>query len=205
MIVLVAIVLACLAADARAQSEAVIGLGLAVTTNDPTGPLGNSATDIGPLLRLNLGPGIGPTIGFDWFEIGVRAMAGTTAVHLGSLRVRPIMAGVTYNWNRGRYWLGASFVAGYAFARLTVDDRARPAFQAALHTSYLSFEASDSFVWRPQIGVWYDAAPRVGITANLAYIGVRPMLRTTTDSGTLTSRLDAASTVLTFGLVYGVF
>ncbi len=190
---------------AEAQSEAVIGLGLAVTSNDPTGKLGTGNTDIGPLLRIKLGTGFGPTIGFDWFSVGVRAMAGRESLYLGTVRVRPIMAGVAYNWNRGKFWLGGSLVGGYAFARLTVDDRMRPAFRSALGTSFLSFSSTDSFVWRPQLGVWYDAAPRVGVTASIAYIGVRPTLATMTDFGTRKSTLHAACSVLTFGLVYGVF
>jgi hypothetical protein len=205
ILVFSALLIACATAQARAQSAAAIGLGLAISSYDPTGQLGQSATSIGPLLRIKLGPGIGPTIGFDWYAVGVEVMAGSQRVYLGRVRVRPVMAGVAYNWNRGKYWISASLVGGYAFARLTVNDQARPAFRSNLGSTFLSFDARDSFVWRPQLGIWYDAAPRVGLTASIAHIGVRPTLRIGTDTGTRQTTLEAACTVLTFGLVYGVF
>ncbi len=194
-----------LATDARAQSQAVIGLGLAVSSDDPTGQLGQSATSIGPLIRIKMGTGFGPAIGFDWYAVGVQAMVGGERVYVGRVSVKPVMVGVAYNWNRGKYWLSSSLVGGYAFAGLDVNDRARPAFRSSLGASNLFFDAVNSFVWRPQLGVWYDAAPRVGITASIAYIGVRPKLRVGSDVGTRDTPLDAACTVLTFGLVYGVF
>ena len=202
---ILAVLVATLPTEARAQSQAAIGLGLAVSTYDPTGQFGLSSTDIGPLIRIKMGPGLGPTIGFDWYGVGVTAMAGHQRVFVGHLNVKPVMVGVAYNWNRGKYWLSGSIVGGYAFASLAVDDRARPPFRSSLGASSLSFDAVNSLVWRPQLGVWYDAAPRVGITASIAYIGVRPKLRIASDVGTLDIPLHASSTVLTFGLVYGVF
>jgi hypothetical protein len=203
--VLFALALTCFALDAGAQSAGVIGLGLAVSSYDPTGPLGQSATSIGPLIRIKMGPGFGPTIGFDWYSVGVETTVGGQRVYLGRVRVRPVMAGVAYNWNRGKYWLSMSVVGGYAFARLAVNDRALPALRSGLGAGFLSVDAGNSFVWRPQLGVWYDAAARVGVTASIAYIGVRPMLRVASDTGVRQTRLDAACTVLTFGLVFGVF
>jgi len=204
-LILSLLAVAALATDARAQSQAAIGLGLAVTSNDPTTQLGQSATSIGPLIRIKLGTGLGPTIGFDWYSVGVQAMAGSQRVYVGRLSVKPVMAGIAYNWNRGKYWLSASVVGGYAFAGLHINDQARPAFRSSLGASFLSFDAVNSLVWRPQLGMWYDAAPRVGLTASIAYIGVRPKLRVTSDVGRRDTPLDAACTVLTFGLVFGVF
>jgi hypothetical protein len=204
-LVLCVLAVAACASDAQAQSAAAIGLGLAVSSYDPTGSLGQSATSIGPLIRIKTGAGFGPTIGFDWYAVGVETVAGGQRVYLGRVRVRPVMVGVAYNWNRGKYWLSASAVGGYAFARLTVNDQARPAIRAGLGTNFLSFDAGNSFVWRPQLGMWYDADARVGITASIAYIGVQPTLRIATDTGVQQTRLHAACTVLTFGLVFSVF
>lgn len=206
ILVLPALLLSFVAADARAQSQAAIGLGLAVSSYDPTGRLGQSATSIGPLIRIKMGAGLGPTIGFDWYAVGVEAVAGGQRVQVGRLRVKPVMAGIAYNWNRRKYWLSASVVGGYAFAGLDANDQARPPFRSALGSSFLTFDTGNSFVWRPQVGMWYDAGPRVGLTASIAYIGVRPTLTVAGDNGArYQTRLNAACTVLTFGLVYGVF
>ncbi len=205
-LILSLLVTATFASEARAQSQAVIGLGLAITSYDPTGNLGLSYTSIGPLFRFNLGPGFGPSLGFDWYEAGALAMAGTTPVYVGRLRVRPVMAGVTYNWKRDKYWLTMSVVGGYAFtALLGVNNQARPLLRSSLGTSEISFDSTNSFVWRPQLGFWYDAAPRVGITASIAYIGLHPKLRIGNAAAVREMPLDAACSVLTFGLVYGVF
>ncbi len=196
---------ACLAAPARGQSEAVLGVGACITSDDPTGRLGQSATSIGPLFRIKLGAGVGPTIGFDWYAVGVEAPVGDKTMYVGRVRVRPVMAGIAYNLNRGKYWLSASVVGGYAFNRLTAIDQARAAFQSNLGASSVALDATNSFVWRPQLGVWYDVAPRVGITASIARIGVHPTLRVRTNAGIERIPLDATSMVLTFGMVYGVF
>src|SRR5512133_2113354 len=169
-LILSLLALATCATAAQAHSQAVIGLGLGISTYDPTGHLGLSSTDFGPLIHVKTGTGLGPTIGFDWYTVGVLAMAGNQPVDVGRLRVRPIMAGAAYDWNRRKYWLSVSMVGGHAFAALTdVNDRSRPLLRSALGGSSLTLEAVDSFVWRPQFALWYDAAPRVGITASIAY------------------------------------
>ncbi len=200
---LLAVVLA--APAARAQSQAAFGLGLAISSYDPTGQLGQSATSIGPLIRIKMGTGLGPALGFDWYAVGVNAVVGGQQVYVGRVSVKPVMAGIAYNWNRRKYWLSASIVGGYAFAGLDLNDQSRPAFRSSLGARYLAFDAVNSLVFRPQLGIWYDAAPRVGVTASIAYIGVHPKLRVTSDVGRTDIPLNAACTVLTFGLVYGVF
>ncbi len=204
-LILCLLALAVPATEARAQSEAAIGLGLAISSYDPTGQLGQSATSIGPLIRIKMGTGLGPTIGFDWYAVGVNAVVGGRQVYVGRVAVKPLMVGLAYNWNRGKYWVSASLVGGYAFAGTTINDQARPAFRSSSGASYLSFDTVNSFVFRPQLGMWYDASPRVGVSASIAYIGVRPKLRVSSDVGTRDFPLDARCTVLTFGLVYGVF
>ncbi len=205
-LVLTSLLLFGVAVDARAQSEAAIGLGLAVTSYDPTGSLGQSATSIGPLIRIKMGTGFGPSLGFDWHAVGVEAMVDGKPVYVGRLRVKPIMAGLAYNWNRRKWWVSASVVAGYAVAGLSANDGARPAFRAALGSNVVEFDIVNSFVWRPQLGVWYDASPRVGLTASIAYIGDWPTLKVTGDNGrTSKTTLESRCSVLTFGLVYGVF
>ncbi len=202
----IAILLAAgLASPARAQSEASISLGAAISSYDPTGQLGQSATSIGPLIRINTGPGLGPTIGFDWYWVGVETATAAQNVYIGRIRVRPVMVGLAYNVKRGKYWFSASVVGGWAFVRLTPVEQGAALLRSTLRTSSIGLDAGSSLVWRPQLGMWYDASPRVGLSASIARIGLRPTLRIQTDSGLRTAPLDATCTVLTFGLVYGIF
>jgi hypothetical protein len=195
----------CLAVEARAQSEAVIGLGLAVSSVDPVGSLALGTGSIGPLLRLKLGPGLGPVIGMNWYTAGVQAIAEGQLVYLGRLRIRPVMVGVGYNWNRGRVWLVPSIVGGYSFNRLYPNSRARLPFRESLGSTDVSFDAGNALAWRSQVAFWYDVAPRVGLLASIAYIRARPTLTVSGDHGVYRASLDASATVVTFGLVYGVF
>ncbi len=201
----VAFCVICVSAPARAQSEAAIALGLSISSYDPPSSLSLSSTSIGPLIRINLGPGFGPVIGFDWHATRIEAMAGNQRVYLGELRVRPVLLGAGYTVKRGRYWFGAGVTGGYAFNRLTVNDRVRPAFRSSLGTQFVSFDARNSLVWRTRFGVFYDASPSVGLTAAIAYMRVSPTLRITTDTGVRQSKLDASCVIVTFGLAYGVF
>jgi hypothetical protein len=193
------------AIEANAQTEAAIGLGLAVTTDEPRGPLGEGATGVGPLLRIKTGTGPGPTIGFGWHTLGVRTMAGDKAVYLGRLRVRPVMVGAAYNWNHGRWWLSASLVGGLAFDRLSVDPAFVPDIRESLGARNVSFDATNSFAYRPELALWYDAAPRVGLMASFGYLRVRPTLIVRSDRGVERRPMDVAGWVLSFGMVYGVF
>jgi len=204
--IILAVALAWFAADAHAQSEAAIALGLSVASYDPTGHLSTGQTSIGLAWRVKSGNGgFGPAVGFSWHSLGVQTVAGGERVYLGKLRVRPVMAGVGYSWTRGQWSLQGSVVGGYAFNRLSVDDRARPAVRSALGASFVSFDVEDGLAWRTQVSLWYDVAPRVGVSASIGYFGQRPVLTTTSDMGTVKTRLDGACTLFSFGLVYGIF
>src|SRR5512146_3417815 len=102
ILALTVLVATCVVPAARAQTDAAIGVGLTVSSYDPPGPLGVGAVGVGPLLRIKLGTGIGPAIGFNWYTVGARTPAGATPVYIGRIRVRPVMVGASYNWNRGR-------------------------------------------------------------------------------------------------------
>ncbi len=193
------------ATTARAQSQAVISLGVTTSSYDPVGRLGQSATAFGPVVRFNFGPGFGPTIGFDWYIVGVEAMVNGQRTYVGRVRIKPVMGGVAYQVKRGKYWGMASIVGGYAFAHLEFNDRTIPAFATSLGAQRMRFDAANSFVFRPQLGLWYDASPRVGINASIAYIGVWPQLRINSEVGRRLIPLNAACTVLTFGVFYGIW
>ncbi len=203
--ILVVLLVAIPAASARAQGQAVISLGVTTSSYDPVGRLGQSATSLGPVVRINIGPGLGPTIGFDWYIVGVEAMVNGQRTYVGRVRVKPVMGGIAYQVRHGKYWGSASIVAGYAFAHLELNNRTVPAFATSFGAQRLSFDAANSFVFRPQLGMWYDASPRVGINASIAYIGVWPHLRINTDVGRRQMPLNAACTVFTLGVVYGIF
>ena len=193
------------AAPAAAQSDAFIGFGLAFSTYDSRDDILATPNSVGPLLRLQLGEGLGPSIGFQWFRTDVRTVIGGRVTRLGSLRMRPIMAGVAYTKRFGRFTAATALVGGYAFARLRLDDAARAAAYRHDGSVWLSGRAGDSFAWRPNVSLWYDVGQKVGLLASLAYIGVRPTITISTTAGPIREHVNADSVVFTVGAVYGIF
>ena len=113
-----------------------------------TNPAGDALAqelDIGPLLRLRSGNGLGPTIAFNWTNAEIEA-SPTGLQALATVRIRPVMAGVQYGFTRGRLGAGASVVGGYAFNSLDIDKTVVGSGRAVA--------VGNSFVWRPA------AAPR---------------------------------------------
>jgi hypothetical protein len=123
-----------------------------------------------PVWGFNFGlapePGLGPTMGFGWFEgdLTVPRVSGTTEV--GTLRVRPLMAGIAYTWVKGRMATGVSLNAGISFNSIRLNDQYRNFFGAGTE---VTVDSSDSFCVRPQLRFEYAVAPKVGLFTSLGY------------------------------------
>jgi hypothetical protein len=190
---------------ARAQSGTAVAVGVAVTTYDPSGRLSLGSASIGPILRLRTGPGLGGTIGFDWYSSAVSLQAGDRIVPVGEMRVRPLMGGVAYTVLREPYALSFSLTGGVAITSIHVDGRAREAYADGIGARSATIDVSNPFVWRSQVSVWYNVTGRIGINASLAYIGTHPTMILTSDRGVERRPISASPVVVTFGLAYGLF
>ena len=172
-----------------------VAVGASWTRTRPGLQMLASNSSFGPILRLRPGSGFGPSFGFSWTRAALKEEA--SASPLAALRVRPIMAGGQYQVVQGRWTVGASVVAGYAFNRLAVDTgQAGPGRAIAV---------TNSFAWRPGAWVWYDIFPRVGLNVFGGYLFTNPELTFASDSAVDSRSVNASAAIISVGVAYWVF
>ena len=142
-----------------------LAVGAAVTMNNPSEEaLGDSRVTIGPNVRLVPRKGLGVAWGLSWFETDKFNFANIGGDNVeGRLRIRPVMAGVSYTFGEDKTFLSVSTVAGIAF------NRTRDGGGVAI---------DNSFAIRPGVGFWQSLHPRFGLTAFGGYVITRPEIRT---------------------------
>lgn len=174
----------------------VVGLGASVRVTRPSETALERSLVVGPLLRLRPRNGLGPTVAFNWtnaeIETGPSGRPG-----LAVMRLRPVMGGVELGTVRGRFWAGASIVAGYSFNKLGVDTtRVGPGRAIAV---------GNSLVWRPGAAIWLDVTRRVGINVFGGYLFTSPEVTFASDASIATERVTANSAVVSVGVAYWIF
>jgi len=200
-----AALLLAVAGPAGAQSHAAIGLGGSLSVRVPSDPMASHTAGLGPLIRLRTGSGLGPAIGFEWFRTGLDTTLTGDRRRLGTLQVRPVMAGVGYGLLREPWEVSVSLIAGYAFASLRENDMTRAAYRDGVEGSFVTIDTKGSPAWRAKLALWHDLSPRVGLTVGVAYLNVHPTIDLVTDRGRDRVRVRASPVVLSAGVVYGVF
>lgn len=192
------------ARSASAQSAASVSLGLSFSMTAPTNA--QAQNDFGPGLILHFRPHEGPGagIGFNWFSANVRGRVDGQDVWLGRVTVRPIMAGASWTWQRGRFAPALSLQAGYAFVNIRDTGEAKRAY-LQLGARRPGLSASNALAWCSSASVWIDLGPRYGLVASIGYEGVQPTLTTTSSLGTRRQKVNLGSVVTTVGFAYGIF
>jgi len=150
-------------------------------------------------------PGWGFHWGLNWYAVKIQRPVGGTAIELGELHVRPIMGGYGYNWTIRRYSITADVLGGYAAGAIALDAPAVDAYRRALGVSGATASASNTFVMKPEIGVWYDVSKRIGINVNAGYMIARPDVTVATAAGAEFRTARADQFVLKTGMVYSIF
>jgi len=126
----------------------------------------NVGTGVGITAGLSPAPGLGPTIGFGWYQ-GDLTLSGVTGDReVGQLRVRPLMAGIGYTWVTGKLATGVSINAGISFNSIKLNDQYRTIFGPGTE---VRVDASNSFALRPQLRFEYAVARKVGVYTSLGY------------------------------------
>jgi low temperature requirement protein LtrA len=154
----VVVVSVLLPASVFAEPEKKFAVGVVVTSDAATGAA-KAGTKLGPLFHIRSTPGLHPTFGLNWVmaDLEMNMDAGDGAV--GRLRLRPVMAGISYTWIAGHLSISPRVIAGYSFNRFTGAG---------------SVSARDSFVSKAELQVWHDLSSRVGILGSIGYLFARP-------------------------------
>lgn len=207
LIILLLALVCGMARPARAEAKRTwLNLGVGVTTFQSTNEADHTDNlGIGVTWRIGRSEtGWGPRIGFSWYETGLQMPVDGRQTRVGSIHVRPIMGGYGYTWRRGRAAISADAVGGYAFTSISTSNALHQAYLQDFHT-WVAANISNSWVARPEVGVWYDLAPRIGVNVTLGYVLNHPTVTLTTASGQTRQRWNADMATLSFGVVYGIF
>jgi hypothetical protein len=205
-----ALLLTCLAAPARAQVNSRFAAGadftIAASDRDPSQDHARSQLFPEPLWRFGTtDPGWGVHWGLNWYEVDIdRPVGGATTV-LGELHVRPIMAGYGYTWIKGRNAVTADLLGGYAFGSLSLSPAAADAYRTRTGVQATDADASNTFVLKPEIGIWHDINHLLGLNINVGYMVARPEVRVTTTAGVDARTARADQFLVKIGLVYSIF
>ena len=195
---LVVAVLAWAAVPASAQTKGRVSVGASVTSNTTVDEDVDSAILVGPLVRLNPKKGWGPAGAFNWFRADLKDPAGGDQA-FAQLRIRPVMAGVSYTVGSGSLLTSFSIVVGPSFNRVEFDD------DFALR-SFSAIDTENSVAVRPGVGLTLTVAPRVAIVGFGGYLITRPDVVYRNASGSeFRDRWKADSIVLSVGAVYSLF
>jgi hypothetical protein len=192
------------AVPASAQKDSVVTLGGAFSVYHSTDEHVSSPWGVGIVMRLRRSSGFGGTIGFNWIRANVDGQAAAQGAKLGTLLVRPVMAGVTYTRQYARFAVGGALVAGYAFCGLRDTGGAADAL-AGIGQPGAIFAVSNSFVYRPSFSIWWELGNRFGLLTSVSYMATRPEITTTTPTGTSRRTVNFSAPFVTVGIGYGIF
>lgn len=192
--------------EAHAQTDGwlAVGAGVLLRANTSDQAAGN-VTPI-PVVRVGRGgDGWGVRFGLNWFATDVeRGLDGRTQA-FGRLQVRPIMLGYGYGRRYGRARVSFNLKAGYAFSSFRLQPGFADTYSAALGTTGVRVDASNTFVIKPDVVAWIDISRSVGLNIGAGYIVARPHVALNSAAGSERRRMHADVFMLQVGAVYSVF
>ena len=173
----------------------LLAVGIAAGWSVPRATALKTRLAFSPLFKIGSPQGLGPAIGFDWFQADLASM--DDVVPITRVHVKPIMLGVGYTLTSARFSLTPSVVGGYAFNSLTVTD---------IGTARgLPVEVANSLVWRAGVSAWYNMTARTAVNASAGYLKTGLRLTVLEGGQLVERRARGDTTIVHVGLVYRVF
>jgi hypothetical protein len=130
--------------------------------------------------------GWGPSFGLSWYSGDIAVAIDGERKTIGEVKVRPIMAGISYSIGRGRAKTSFGLVGGYAFTTAKVT-AALPSGTTA------SINIGDAWVVRPSVGLTYALTRRLALIGSIGYVYTRPtMTIDVSRPGQVSSRVSGA-------------
>ena len=194
--VLVCAALACALSATNASAQTITNIAKRAGIGGSVGVIStfdddvNVGTGFGITAGLSPAPGLGPTIGFGWYQGDLTFSGVSGDAEVGTLRVRPLMGGIGYTWVHGRLATGVSINAGISFNSIRLNDQYRTFFGPG---TQVSVDASNSFAARPQVRFEYTVARKVGVYTSLGYFFTKFNNVIDTPIGRFENEWDASS------------
>ena len=181
--------------DSAPNDRRLLAVGASVNLTRPLSSDLDRALSVSPLVRIGSATGVGVAIGFGWFATDL--YAAQTPDRVGTLKIKPVMAGAGYDVRRNHVSTGVSVVGGIAFNSVDPDRR-----EAA---SGLAVDVSDSLVVRPGMSVWVDLSSRAAFNVFAGYLITRPRATFFEEGRIDTRTVRADAGLVRVGLVYKLF
>jgi hypothetical protein len=188
-----------------AQTDNRLAIGGSVTTRIAGSSAAAASSDVGFELRIgheHEGWGWANSF-FSWFDTDIQQPTTLSASDLGRLRIRPFMFGYGYTRIRGRAAITADLVGGFALNSFHLDQATIADYQRRGATD-IRGEATNTFVLKPELTVWYDLNSRFGIKVNGGYLVARPTVTVASTLGRDARSVRADTFLITFGVVYSI-
>jgi hypothetical protein len=125
---------------------------------------------------------------------------------IGTLRLRPVLAGAAYTWTRGRVEATALVTGGVAFVSVDLDEAGRRRLVSAFRTQDVRADSKATFTIQPKLTLLFDVNRWIGLTTSAGYLSLRPRVTLSADGATLEQfRIDADAVRVSAGVVVKVF
>ena len=195
-------------AIAQTNNKFAIGGEFTIRATDHASKEDYAHGQLGPGLLWRFGNGTqgwGFHWGLNWYAVEIDRLIGGSGTPLGELHVRPFMAGWGYTHKLRRTSITADVLGGYAIGSIGLASTAVEAYQTRLGAHSITAQASNTFVLKPEIGVWYDLNSRFGANLNAGYMIARPDVVVNSTAGSDKRTVRADQFILKVGLVYSIF
>jgi len=162
----------------------------------------DSDVDVGAAVGVQFGlapkAGFGFTVGFGWFGADLLLDSQGFDGTVGSVDIRPLMAGLSYTWVRGRLATSVAINAGVSFNSADVNDEFRALFGPG---ATVELDMKDSIAVRPSVEVEYEITPKFAITGWGGYLWTKIDSSLTTPVGRFEDEWNASSFLATVGVM----
>lgn len=205
----IGIALGAVSAVAQTDNRFAVGAEFTVRTSDHASQQDAARGEFGPgvLWRFGHGrEGWGFHWGLNWYSVDIDRPIGGLMTELGELKVRPLMAGYGYSYRMSRRLdITGAVLGGYAFGSIGLVPSAVDAYERRLGAQSVTARASNTFVLKPELGVWYDLNKDFGLNVNAGYMIARPDVIVDTTAGQDKRTARADQFILKVGIVYSIF
>lgn len=125
---------------------------------------------------------------------------------IGSLSVRPLLAGVAYRWRMGRLEATTALTAGVSLVNLDLSDRGRELLRNAFRTGDAAADGAPALAVQPKLIMWFDINRWFAVGGTTSYLRTRPDITITMPTATVDEfHVNADMVRLSVGLVVKVF
>jgi hypothetical protein len=190
---------------AHGQTDNRLAVGGSITTRIAGSSAAAASSNVGFEVRIDHeGDGWGwANSFFGWFDTDIQQPPAVSSSDLGRLRVRPIMFGYGYTKIRGRAAITIDVVGGYSLNSFRLDSSTIADYQRR-GASDIHGEATNTFVVKPELALWYDLNRRIGLRVNGGYLVARPSVTIVSTLGRAAQSIRADTFLITIGVVYSI-